>query len=72
LSATEPAAVPPKTSAAKAAHPVRDMVIQRTLLGVLTLFFVSVIVFTATQVLPGNAAYAVLGQTATPQSLASL
>lgn len=67
-----PAAVPPKAPAAKAAHPVRDMVIQRTLLGFLTLFFVSVIVFTATQVLPGNAAYAVLGQTATPQSLASL
>ena len=71
MSTREPAAAdvapPPKTP-----HPVRDLLIQRTLLGFLTLFFVSVIVFAATQVLPGNAAYAVLGQTATPESLASL
>jgi peptide/nickel transport system permease protein len=65
---TDPGPTTP-SSAPKAAHPIREMLIQRTLLGFLTLFFVSVIVFGATQVLPGNAAYAVLGQTATPQSL---
>ncbi len=53
----------------KAAHPIRELLVQRTLLGFLTLFLVSLIVFVATQVLPGNAAYAVLGQTATPRSL---
>ena len=53
----------------KKPHPVRELLIQRSLLGLLTLFLVSVVVFAATQVLPGNAAYAVLGQTATPDSL---
>jgi peptide/nickel transport system permease protein len=55
--------------APRAQHPVRSLLIERSLLGLLTLFLVSVVVFAATQVLPGNAAYAVLGQTATPQSL---
>jgi peptide/nickel transport system permease protein len=41
-------------------------------LGLLTLFFVSVVIFLATQVLPGNAAYAVLGQHATPDRVAAL
>lgn len=40
--------------------------------GILTLLVVSIIVFLATQVLPGNAAYAVLGRTATPQRLKAL
>jgi peptide/nickel transport system permease protein len=35
-------------------------------LGVFTLFLVSVVVFLATEVLPGNAAYAVLGRNANP------
>ena len=39
---------------------------RRILLGILTLFAVSVIVFVATQALPGNAAQAILGKTATP------
>ena len=51
---------------------VGGLVFRRGLLGVLTLFFVSVLVFAATQVLPGNAAYAVLGHSATPQSLHAL
>ena len=57
---------------ATTSHPVRELLVQRSIWGVITLLIVSVIVFAATQVLPGNAAYAVLGQTATPQSLASL
>jgi peptide/nickel transport system permease protein len=39
---------------------------------VVTLFLVSIIVFAATQVLPGNAAYAVLGRSATPERLTAL
>jgi peptide/nickel transport system permease protein len=53
-------------------HPILSLVASRALLGLITLFFVSVIVFAATQVLPGNAAYAVLGRSATPERLAAL
>jgi peptide/nickel transport system permease protein len=53
-------------------HPVLAMVVTRGVLGVLTLFAVSIVIFAATQALPGNAAYAVLGHSATPQLLHSL
>lgn len=45
---------------------------RRVLLGVLVLFLVSVVVFAATQALPGDPALAILGRSATPQSLAAL
>ena len=45
---------------------------KRIALGILTLFAVSVVVFAATQALPGNAAQAILGKTATPAALAAL
>lgn len=48
------------------------MVVVRLALGVLTIFAVSIVIFLATQALPGNAAYAVLGHTATPQRLQAL
>lgn len=48
------------------------MVVVRVLLGLLTLFAVSIVIFLATQALPGNAAYAVLGHSATPQRLKAL
>jgi peptide/nickel transport system permease protein len=44
---------------------------RRLLLGLLTLFMVSIVVFAATQLLPGDAARAVLGRDATPQRLAA-
>jgi ABC-type dipeptide/oligopeptide/nickel transport system permease subunit len=50
--------------AARPAHPVRDLIGRRAAVGVFTLCVVSVLVFLATQVLPGNAAVAVLGRTA--------
>lgn len=53
-------------------HPIVRLVTVRAMFGVLTLFVVSVVVFLATQVLPGNAAYAVLGHMATPQSVKAL
>lgn len=53
-------------------HPIASLLASRAAWGVVTLFFVSVIVFAATQVLPGNAAYAVLGRSATPERLNAL
>jgi peptide/nickel transport system permease protein len=46
-----------------------DLVSRRVIIGILTLIVVSAIVFLATQVLPGNAAYAVLGRSANPARL---
>jgi peptide/nickel transport system permease protein len=51
---------------------IPGFILRRTLLGLLTLFVVSLIVFAATQVLPGDAARAILGRSATPESLAAL
>jgi peptide/nickel transport system permease protein len=45
------------------------LLLRRGGIGVVTLVIVSIIVFAATEVLPGNAAYAVLGHTATPVRL---
>ncbi len=46
--------------------------VRRIALGILTLFLVSIVVFAATQALPGNAARAILGRDATPQRIAAL
>ena len=46
--------------------------VRRILLGLLTLFLVSIVVFAATQALPGNAATAILGRNATPARVAAL
>lgn len=46
--------------------------VRRLALGVLVLFLVSIAVFAATQVLPGDAARSVLGRNATPENLAAL
>ena len=51
---------------------VGGFIIRRLLLGVLVLVLVSVLVFLATQALPGDPARAILGRSATPQSLAAL
>lgn len=48
------------------------LVLQRLALGLLTLALVSVLVFAGTEILPGDAAAAILGQNATPESLAAL
>ena len=46
--------------------------IRRVLLGILILLLVSIVVFSATQALPGNAAQAILGRQATPARLKAL
>jgi peptide/nickel transport system permease protein len=51
------------------AHPLLDLVARRAVLGIVTLVVVSVVVFLATQILPGNAAYAILGRNANPARL---
>ncbi len=47
-------------------------IVRRVLLGLLVLVLVSVVVFAATQALPGDPARAILGRTATPASLKAL
>jgi len=47
-------------------------ILRRVLLGLLVLVIVSVLVFAATQALPGDPARAILGRDATPTSLAAL
>jgi peptide/nickel transport system permease protein len=46
--------------------------LRRVLLGLVILLLVSIVVFAATQALPGNAARAILGRNATPERLAAL
>ena len=51
---------------------IGGFIVRRLLLGLLVLVLVSVLVFAATQALPGDPARAILGRTATPASLAAL
>jgi peptide/nickel transport system permease protein len=48
------------------------LVAQRIALGILLLFAVSILIFAGTQILPGDVAASILGQSATPESLANL
>ncbi|TIV22102.1 MAG: ABC transporter permease [Mesorhizobium sp.] len=52
--------------------PILRLVAQRILLGLVLLFAVSVLIFAGTQILPGDVAQAILGQSATPEALANL
>jgi peptide/nickel transport system permease protein len=51
---------------------IPGFIARRLLLGVVTLFFASLVIFAATQALPGDAARSILGRTATPESLTAL
>ena len=53
-------------------HPLLKLVIQRIALGLLLLLAVSLVIFVGTEALPGDVASAILGQSATPESLANL
>lgn len=48
------------------------LIAQRLALGILLLLAVSVLIFLGTQLLPGDVAQAILGQSATPEALANL
>jgi peptide/nickel transport system permease protein len=53
-------------------HGVLAMIAQRIALGIATLFVISLLVFLAVDMLPGDPAEAILGQSATPASVAAL
>lgn len=50
-------------------HPLLRTVLQRLGLGLVTLFVVSLIIFSAIEFLPGDFARAILGQSATPETV---
>ena len=52
--------------------PILKLLAQRISLSLLLLFFVSILIFAGTMILPGDVAQAILGQSATEQSLANL
>ena len=52
-------------------HPILKMVLQRLGLGLLTLLVVSVVIFSAVELLPGDIAQEILGQSATPETVAA-
>jgi peptide/nickel transport system permease protein len=52
-------------------HPIARLIGQRLLLGLLTLFVVSLIIFSAVELLPGDLAEAILGQSATADTVAA-
>ncbi|HEU0221364.1 MAG TPA: ABC transporter permease, partial [Paracoccaceae bacterium] len=52
--------------------PVLALVARRIGLGLLLLLAISVVIFAATQILPGDVAASILGQAATPEALANL
>jgi peptide/nickel transport system permease protein len=54
------------------ASPILRLVARRLALGILLLFAVSVLIFVGTQILPGDVAESILGQSATPESLANM
>lgn len=53
-------------------HPILNLVAQRIALGILLLLVISIIIFAGTNILPGDVAESILGQSATPEALANL
>ena len=51
---------------------ILQALLRRTVVGIATLFVVSLLIFAGTSVLPGDVAQIILGQMATPESLAAL
>jgi len=58
-------------SAPKADRPILRMILGRLGIGVFTLFVISIIIFMAVSLLPGDIAQQVLGQSATPETVAA-
>ena len=69
---TPAARTPAGARAQQRAHPVARLIWTRTALGLVTLFVVSILIFAATQLLPGNAATAVLGHNASASAVRTL
>jgi peptide/nickel transport system permease protein len=63
----------PRTEARRArSHPVLRFIVRRVVAAVITLIFVSMLIFVGTEILPGDAAQAILGRSATPAAVAEL
>ena len=52
--------------------PIVTLLAQRIALGLLLLFLVSILIFVGTNILPGDVAQSILGQSATPEALRNL
>jgi peptide/nickel transport system permease protein len=68
----EVTAASPSKPKARTNHPIRSLLVQRLLTGVVSVVVISIVVYAATLVLPGDAATAILGQQATPERLVEL
>jgi len=53
-------------------HPIVKLIAQRVALGLMLLFAASILIFGGTMLLPGDVAQQILGQSATPESLANM
>lgn len=62
----------PKRAAARRSHPMARFLVRRVAAGIAVLLVMSVLVFIATSVIPGDAASAILGRQATDEQLAAL
>lgn len=51
---------------------MKKQILHRLLLGILTLWLVSALIFVGTELLPGDVASAILGQNGTPETIAAL
>ncbi len=60
------------TERVRGRHPVLAFLVRRIAVGLLTLLVVSLLIFLATNALPGDVAQVVLGRDATPERLAAL
>jgi peptide/nickel transport system permease protein len=69
---TEVAAPRAAIRGARRRHPLLRFVVRRLAAAVATLFVVSILIFAGTELLPGDAASAVLGRTASPEQLAEM
>jgi peptide/nickel transport system permease protein len=69
---TEVAAPRAAARPARRRRPLLRFVVRRLSAAVATLFVVSILIFVGTEVLPGDAASAVLGRTASPEQLAEM
>lgn len=67
-----PATPGPVSDKRRRAHPLAWFVVRRLAAGVAILAAVSVIVFVGTEILPGDAATAILGRDATPAAVAAM
>lgn len=74
ITTTAPAVVasPPPRYSIRQRNPVLATLLRRGIYGVATLFVVSILIFAATNILPGDVAEVVLGRGATPETVAAL